>query len=287
MLQKPKIKLDDWQKEILGIKGHLCLCSGRQIGKSTVISMKAGESAVKHPNIEVLIIAAVERQAYLLFEKVLSYIYENHRKMIMKGKDRPTKSRLKLTNGSIIRCLPTGLSGYGIRGYTIKELYADEAHFISEDVWSAVTPMLATTGGIINLLSTSDLSKGEEGYFYRCSLDKDFTFMSLSTIEVAEKRDEPQRTIMLEHIEKERKRLSAAQFAAEYLGEFVPAMAQFFSNKWIEKVCTGSPKSKGTRALGVDIAGMGRDQSTFEGLARRESGVNSCMRLQLRQKHQK
>ena len=265
-----KIELDDWQKEVLATEGNICLCSGRQVGKSTVIAMRAGDFALTNQKKTILIIAAVERQALLLFEKVLAYIYETNKAMIKTGKDRPTKHTLKLKNGSVIHCLPTGDSGYGIRGYTIDDLYADEAHFINDDVWAAVTPMLATTGGRINLLSTPDLTKGKSGYFYECSFAKDFKFFEISNLEVAEKREEPQRSNMLNHAEKERGRLSKAQFAAEYLGKFVDAMLQFFPNDWIEKVCHVNEKNKKNGIknifLGVDIAGMGRDESTFESL---------------------
>ena len=64
-----------------------------------------------------------------------------------------------------IKFLPTGESGYGIRGFTIDLLICDEAAFINEEVWQAVTPMLAVTGGDIWLLSTPH---GREGYYYRC-----------------------------------------------------------------------------------------------------------------------
>jgi len=110
--ENPQLILDPWQKEVLVTTGNKCICSGRQSGKSTIISRDAAEFAISAPNKSIMIIAAVERQAYLLFEKVLSYIYINHKTFIKKGKDRPTKSQLKLTNGSIIRCLPTGDSGY-------------------------------------------------------------------------------------------------------------------------------------------------------------------------------
>ena len=42
--------LDKWQKQVLETKGNLCLCSGRQVGKSTVIAIKAGESAIRSKN---------------------------------------------------------------------------------------------------------------------------------------------------------------------------------------------------------------------------------------------
>ncbi len=128
------MKLDKWQEQVLACKTNLCLCSGRQVGKSTVISMKAGEEAVENKNYTIMVIAQVEEQTIHHIDKVLSYIYENHKAMIKKGKNRPTKHTIRLTNGSVIHCLPTGDSGYGIRGYTINSLYADEAHFIGEDV---------------------------------------------------------------------------------------------------------------------------------------------------------
>ena len=145
------MELDNWQREVLNTKGNMCICSPRQMGKSTVIAQDAGEYSANNKNKTIMIIAHVERQSLLLFEKVLSYIYDNYKGMIILH----SKHKLELSNGSIIHCLPTGDDGYGIRGYTIDRLYADEAAFIYEDVWAAVTPMLATTGGDIILLSTS------------------------------------------------------------------------------------------------------------------------------------
>ena len=93
------LKLDDWQNEVLETEGNICLRSGRQVGKSTIISIKAGEYALKHEKKSVMVIASVERQALLLFEKILSYIYENNKTAIKKGKDRPTKHKIQLKNG--------------------------------------------------------------------------------------------------------------------------------------------------------------------------------------------
>lgn len=119
------MNLDEWQETVLQTEGNIVLRSGRQVGKSTVIAQKAGDFALCNDKKTILVIAAVERQAFLLFDKVLHYIYAVNKKAIKKGKDRPTKSRIKLTNGSTIYCLPTGLSGHGIRGYTIDLLIAD------------------------------------------------------------------------------------------------------------------------------------------------------------------
>ncbi|KKM93850.1 hypothetical protein LCGC14_1204300 [marine sediment metagenome] len=274
-----ELKLDSWQKRVLDTKGNLVICSGRQSGKSTVISIDAGEYALNNSNKSIMIIASVERQALLLFEKVLSYIYNKDKRMIMKKKDKPTKHELKLTNGSIIRCLPTGDSGYGIRGYTIDRLYADEAHFINEDVWAAVTPMLATTGGDIILLSTPF---GTNGYFYRCFYDKNFTSIHVNTEEVAEGRENPQRTLMLEFLKDEKLRMTKLQYQQEYLGLFVGGIQRFFPDELIEQICIhkrflndlnitrGEPQPQilkynknGELFQGIDIARMGGDETVL------------------------
>jgi len=263
-----KIKLDKWQEEVLNTEGNLCLCSGRQVGKSTVIAMKAGNSALKKKK-SIMIIASTERQALLLFEKVLSHIYITNKKMIKKGKDRPTKHELKLENGSIIHCLPTGDSGYGIRGFTIDELYADEAHFIPEEVWAAVTPMLATTGGTINLLSTPF---GTTGYFYRCFNDPKFTSFHVNTEEVAKDREDPQKSNMLDFLKDEKLRMTKLQYQQEYLGLFVGAINRMFSDILISESCTLRQKETNYLGndlyMGIDVARMGGDETVLISLER-------------------
>ena len=259
------IELDEWQKEVLDYKGNIALRAGRQVGKSTITSIKAGDFAVNNPKSSIMIISATERQAYLLFLKVLNYLHDNYRSHIKRGKDRPTKTELKLTNGSIIRCLPTGMDGLGIRGYTINVLIADEAAFINKDVWQAVTPMLATTGGKIILLSTPF---GKEGYFFNRFQDTNFKQWHISSEVVAESREEPQRTFMKSFQEDEKKSMTSLQYAQEYLGEFVDEMRQMFPDELIKKCCTlkrGESRNERYQFfLGVDIARMGDDKSSFQ-----------------------
>ncbi len=252
------MKLDRWQQQVMDTKGHICLRSGRQVGKSTVISEKAGEFAINHPKKTIMVISAVERQAALLFEKILSYIYLTKKGAIKTGKDRPTKHKLQLKNGSIIHCLPTGESGYGIRGFTINMLIADEAAFIPEEVWSAVTPMMATTGGDIILLSTPF---GREGYFARCFKDKKFTKFHISS------EDCPR--IDQDFLEHEKQTMSKIQYSQEYLGEFVDELMQLFPDKLITECQTLSRKQvpsyfSSSCFLGVDVARLGGDETTFE-----------------------
>lgn len=259
------MELDAWQKEVLDYQGNIAVRAGRQVGKSTIIARKAAEFAIKNPNKSVLIISHTERQAYLLFTKILYYLQDNHKLLIMQGKDRPTKSQLKLRNKSIIRCLPTGLDGSGIRGYTIDLLIADEAAFIPDEVWPAVTPMLSTTGGKIILLSTPF---GRQGYFYESFSDDNFKTWHINAEDVAEQREEPQKTFMKDHQEKEKAKMTQLQYAQEYLGEFVDELRQLFSDNIIKLACTlkRRPNNPNDRLyfLGVDIARLGEDEGTFE-----------------------
>lgn len=256
-IAKPWESLDPWQEEVLSDEGNIVLRSGRQTGKSAVISIKAGEMAVHQKGKQIMVIAAVERQALLLFEKILSYIHSKYKNYIKGGKDRPTRHKIQLTNGSTIICLPTGETGYGIRGHTIDLLIADEAAFINEEVWTAITPMLAITKGKMWLLSTPF---GREGFFYRCFSDDKFKSYHVSS-EDCPRKDE-------EFLRSERERMTKAQYAQEYLGEFVDDLMQFFTDKLIRKCQTLKRRDevlKGRKYfLGVDVGGMGGDASTFE-----------------------
>ena len=259
------LQLDAWQEEVIECQENIALRAGRQVGKSTAIAVKASNYATQNRNQSIMIISATERQAFLLFSKVLGYLHDNFKSSIRMGKNRPTKSEIKLTNGSIIRCLPTGLDGLGIRGYTVNLLIADEAAFIPEAVWQAVTPMLSTTGGKIILLSTPF---GKENYFYRSYFDDNFKTWHINAEIVADSRTEPQRTFMKDFQEKEKARMTRLQYAQEYLGEFVDELRQLFSDEIIRKACILHRRpyllKRTNYFLGIDIARLGEDEGTYE-----------------------
>ena len=248
--------LDTWQEKVMETPGNLCLRSGRQVGKSTVIAIKAARYALENPDKLVMVISKTERQAELLFAKILRNIHNIAKTQIMKGKDRPTKKRIKLKNKSVIHCLPAGDTGYGIMGFTIDLLIADEAAFIPEEVWNSVIPALAVTRGNIWLLSTPFV---KEGFYYECFKDPTFTSFH-TTSEDCPRRDD----VFLAH---KKSILTRSQYAQMYLGEFIDEFRQFFSDDLIKACCTGKRPEKfesGDYFLGVDVAGMGEDQSTFE-----------------------
>lgn len=253
------MELDPWQEEVINTKGNICLRSGRQVGKSTVIGLKAAQFALENEGKLIMVISKTERQAGLLFAKILMNIHNLDKKQIKTGKDRPTKHIINLRNGSVIHCLPAGDTGFGIMGFTIDLLIADEAAFIPEEVWNSIIPALAITRGAIWLLSTPFV---KEGYYYNCFHDNNFTSFHTSS-EDCPRKDEV-------FLENKRATLTKSQYAQMYLGEFVDEFRQFFTDELIKNCCI-LPESNQNQTtsfrdyfLGVDIARMGEDDSTFE-----------------------
>jgi hypothetical protein len=250
------IELDKWQEEvILESSSHIAIRAGRQVGKSTVVSLKAALYALQNPKKTVLIIASVDRQAQLLFEKVVETILFLDKSQVGTKKDKPTKHYMKLKNGTKIHCLPTGRSGYGIRGYTVDLLIADEAAFIPEEVWVAVVPMLATTKGRIILLSTPF---GRSGYFYECFQDKDYKTWAISS--------EKCERIPKEFLEKQKAKMTKLQYAQEFKGEFLEELKALFSRDLIDSCMSLDSwifKPLREYYLGVDVARYGGDENAF------------------------
>lgn len=262
-LKKP-FKWDKWQQQVLDYDGNITIRSGRQVGKSEVISAKSYKFALENPNTVTLIIAASQRQSSLLFDKVRANFDLLQDAGKNPYKEQPTLTRIVLTNGSIIYSLPAGRTGYFIRGFTVDLLIADEAAYIPEEVWKAVIPMIAVSKkmrgkGYIILLSTPF---GKGGYFYDSFHDSDFQHFHQSS------EDCPR--IPKSFLKKEKKRLTRAEYMQEYLGEFTDEWNQFFNTSLIKKCMTFIEWSKHEDAranaryyLGVDIARYGGDENAF------------------------
>ena len=254
------MKFDSWQEEVLKTKGNICLRSGRQVGKSTVIAHKAAKYALENPFKLVMVISKTERQAGLLFAKILRNVVDMDKKQIAKGKgigQNPTKHLIKLKNASSIHCLPAGDTGFGIMGFTIDLLIADEAAFIPEEVWNSIIPALAITRGEIWLLSTPFV---KEGYYYNCFTDPSFAAFHTSS-EDCPRKDQA-------FLDRQKKILTRAQYAQMYLGQFVDELKQFFPDDLIRETCSLKRRpiilKERDYYIGCDVARMDRDEFTFE-----------------------
>lgn len=261
-INEPWLTLDDFQKRYIydeiktGKPTNNLLICGRQVGKTTAMSIKAGELAIHlyKKGDKILIIALTERQAFNIFFKTLNYLQARYPKHIATGKDKPTMHKITLKNGVTIECQPTGLTGAGIRGLTVKKLIVDEASRIPQEVFDAITPMLSVSGGSIDVASTPC---GKKGYFYECSLRDDFVKEYVSA-EDCPRHDK-------EFLKKEKETKSSLVYAQEYLGMFLDDLLRLFSDELIKQSCILKRREGGGRFyLGVDVGGLGEDLSTFE-----------------------
>jgi len=158
--QKVGIVPDGWQGNFLRSSAERVLlnCS-RQSGKSTMSAVIALHRALYHPGSLVLCLAPALRQSQELFAKVASLYRDLGRPVAPQGE---RKLSLELENGSRIITLPG--SEKTIRGYSgAALLLVDEASRVEDDLYYAIRPMLAVSGGSLMMLSTPF---GKRGVFY-------------------------------------------------------------------------------------------------------------------------
>lgn len=261
--------LDGWQKDVLAAEGNLCICSGRQVGKSQIVAIKVAEWIANHPKGRVVVISITEDQSELMLQKILIHLSDNYPRLIARGKHKPTKHLVRLTNGATALTKAVGQYGLGVRGLTADILVGDEAAYVAQAIWHAVTPVLLTTGGSMWLLSTPN---AQEGYFYEAYTNRDMGFQTfhVNSEEVAESRPEPQRSHMLSYLSQEKARMTELEYAQQYLAQFLEEQGQLFPDELITACQTSSRDLAGSnpKFLGVDVARMGGDETTFEVLER-------------------
>lgn len=207
---------DPWQVDVLRSSSRrILMCCSRQVGKSTIASVLALHRALFHQDSLILLISPSQRQSSELFRKVTD--------LLARVAVRPTlvednRLSLMLDNGSRVISLPS--SPDTIRGYSGASLIVeDEAAFLPDDAYHAVTPMLATSGGRLVLMSTPF---GCRGHFHAewvgASLWERVSISALNCPRIA--RD---------FLEDERRSKGDWRFRQEYLCEFASADDALFT----------------------------------------------------------
>jgi len=257
----PWRSLDSWQKDYIEtpIEQDCFLLCGRQVGKTTGMSIKAVELCIKQMKRgeDVLIASITEKQGYLMLAKALAYATAIYPKLVItKGKKKPTMHIINFTNGTRILSYAAGETGEGLRGMTIKKVMIDEGSRMSREFFIAVSPMLSVIKGSMDIASTPC---GKEGFFYDCSKDKHFKKFYISA------EDCPRHS--KEFLNNEKERLGKLAYAQEYLAMFLDEMRRIFSDELIKECCVLRRREVIMEAIyymGVDVAGFGNDLCTYE-----------------------
>jgi hypothetical protein len=209
---------DAWQADVLrSTERQVALLCSRQAGKSTVTSLLALHEALHRPRALVLLLSPSLRQSQELFLKVKQAYGVLGGEQIQAREE--SALRMQFSNDARIVALPG--TEATIRGYSgVDLLIIDEASRVSDELYQAVRPMLAVSGGRIVLLTTPF---GKRGFFHH---------------EWTEGGDEWRKVKITAHdcprispawLESERKRIGDWWFRQEYLCEFVENTDQVFS----------------------------------------------------------
>jgi Terminase large subunit, T4likevirus-type, N-terminal len=152
---------DPWQEKLLrSSSDRILLNCCRQSGKSTMAALIALHRALYHPGSLILILAPAERQAKETFAKVAEMYVSSGGQAV--ASDSYRKLGMELSNRSRIEALPgTEKTIRGFSGTAL--LILDEAARVSDELYYAVRPMLAVSGGGLMMLTTP---YGKRGVFF-------------------------------------------------------------------------------------------------------------------------
>jgi hypothetical protein len=223
--EKLGIVPDEWQEDLLrsGSDRVLLNCC-RQSGKSTMSGLIALHRALYHPGSLILCLAPALRQSQELFGKVAGFYRDLGRPVSPLGE---RKLSLELENGSRIVTLPG--TDKTIRGFSgVSLLIVDEASRVADELYFAVRPMLAVSGGALMMLTTPH---GKRGIFYE-------EWTSGAGWDRYEVPAEECPRIPASFLEEEREALPSWVYRQEYECSFEETEDQVFTTEMVERAVT-------------------------------------------------
>ena len=239
MMRLTGLEPDPWQMQVLGSKHpQLLLNCCRQSGKSTVVAALALAEAAMREGTQVLLVSRSLRQSTELFRIVKRF----HSRFGQYKKERRTAHELSLEGGSRIVCLPC--KEETIRGFSgIDLLLLDEAARVPDDLYRAVLPMLATSGGRLICLSTP---YGKRGFFWEAWANGGDDFERIEVPATMCPR------IPLELLERQRRVMGESWFRQEYFCAFEALEGVVFPN-FADCVVPGPAPAEGRLVGGIDF----------------------------------
>ena len=214
--EKLAFAVDEGQRRVLDVRVRRgLLCCSRQWGKSTVTAVLAVHRAMMRSEAEVVVVSRSARQSTELVRKARRFAGVLGVRLRGDGQNR---GALVFPNGSRIVGLPS--TEETVRGFSaVSLLPIDEASRVRDELYEAVTPMLAVSGGALWLMSTP---YGKRGFFYR-----EWAHGGEGWERVLGPATECAR-IPGWFLEEERAKKGARVFAQEYLCEFVQSEDALF-----------------------------------------------------------
>jgi hypothetical protein len=152
---------DPWQADVL-MSSHprILLNCARQAGKSTVSALLGVHRAIYYPESLILMVAPSERQSGELFRISMGFLSQLPDPPKL---EEDNKTSCQLKNASRLVSVPG--SEKTIRGFSgVDLLIVDEAARVLDETFTAISLMIATSGGRLIYMSTP---AGKRGRFYQ------------------------------------------------------------------------------------------------------------------------
>ena len=222
--------LDTWQVRVLrSVSKRIILNCARQTGKSTTAGELADHQAIYHPGSLVLMLSPSLRQSSELFRTAAGLLEHLDEKPVLVEDNRLS---LTMEGGSRIVSLPSKEGT--IRGYAAVDLIiVEEASRVPDDLYRALRPMLAVSGGRLVLMSTPF---GKRGFFHEVWTAGGNTWERIEVKATECPRISP------EFLQEERASLGDWWYKQEYLCEFVETIDQVFSYESVMGAVTAEVK---------------------------------------------
>ena len=238
---------DPRQAELLDLDAsRLAVCTGRQQGKTQAAAAKALHLALSKPGALILIFGPVGPQAGELLGRIRQFA---HRLDLTTKADRNHNRSLVLPNGSRFIALPdvpTSARGYA----SVALILVDEAAFVDDQIFQAITPMLAVSNGALWIFSTPN---GQTGRFHEiCTATEPIWTRFFSPSGECPRIDPA-------FLAQERAFLGDAHYRQEYECAFIANRLQFLDRELIEQATIprepqGKPIPSITELfIGVDV----------------------------------
>jgi hypothetical protein len=223
------VEPDDWQERLLRSDSpRVLLNCSRQSGKSTMSALIALHRALYSPGALILCLAPALRQSQELFAKLAGFYRELGRPVPPVAEQR---LGLELANGSRVVTLPG--SEKTIRGFSgVDLLILDEAARVSDELYYAIRPMLAVSGGSLMMMSTPFGKRGV--FFEEWENGTGWERYTVTAEEVPR--------ISPEFLEEERLSLGEWWFLQEYMCRFMDTVDQVFATEVVERAVTDEVK---------------------------------------------
>jgi hypothetical protein len=199
---------DSWQGDALRSQHRrLILNCSRQSGKSTTAAILATHRAIFYPGSLILLISPSLRQSGELFRVCTDFMSRN---VTTPKKTEDNRLSVALANGSRIVSLPS--TEQTIRGYSnVSLVIEDESARVPDELYYAVRPMLAVSGGRLVLMSTPF---GKRGHFFKEWTEGGTDYFRFEVPATECKRISPA------FLEQERRAIGDWWFDQEYLCKF-------------------------------------------------------------------